>query len=77
MAVRNSDNAEDVAKSFMSKKWSWSDKQVETERVDFDGNFFTVEGAIKNEENVDEVIAHFSVKVDKERNVVGWKVTWA
>ncbi len=75
MSVRNSESAEEVAKNFISKKWSWAASDIDVEGVDFDGTFFVVEGAIKKE-GTDEIDARFSVKIGKDRSVVGWKMTW-
>jgi len=74
LAVKNSKDAEDVSTSFLSEKFGLLDSQIEIQSVDFDGSFFVIEGAIKKEDT-DEAVSHFVVKVGRDRNVVGWKVT--
>lgn len=71
LSVRNSDEAEDVAKKYLIERYGYTN--IEFQSVDFDGNFFLLEGTIKGDNN-DEVIFTFTVKISKDRNVVGWKV---
>jgi len=69
MTVRNCDEAEEIAKKFLLERFGYSNIVINS--VDFDGNFFSIDGLNEEEDNK----VRFNVKISTDGNVVGWKVT--
>lgn len=74
LSIKNTEEAEEIAKKFLFKRWGYSGITIES--VGFDGNYFYVHGY--NEESgssSDEEKTRFVLKVKIDGNVVGWKLT--
>ena len=69
MSVKNCDEAEEIAENFLLQKFGFGNITIDS--VDFDGNFFLVNGF--NEGKEEKV--RFIVKISTNGNVVGWKLT--
>lgn len=73
MSVKNCDEAEEIAEKFLGEKFSYYDIRIDS--VDFDGEFFLVNGFNEEKHDDDLVKTRFIVKIKTDGNVVGWKVT--
>lgn len=73
MSIKNCDEAEEMAKKFLGERFSYY--HITIDSVDFDGNYFLVKGV--NEEKIGDQFekTRFTVKIDTDGNVVGWKLT--
>jgi len=74
LSIKNAEEAEDIAKKFLLKRWGYTG--IVIERVGFDGDYFYINGY--NEESGssdDDEKVHFVLKVKTDGNVVGWKLT--
>jgi hypothetical protein len=69
MTVRKCDEAEEIARKYLVDKFGYSG-DIEVTSVDFDGNFFLVDGLVVEKEGK----TRFTIKVNLDGNVVGWKV---
>jgi hypothetical protein len=69
MTVRNCDEAEEIARKFLLEKFDFSGIVINS--IDFDGNFFSIDGLDEGKEGK----PRFTIKINTDGNVVGWKVT--
>ena len=73
MSVKNCDEAEEIAKRFLQEKFDFFNITIDS--IDFDGSFFLVNGFNEEESEGLSEKTRFTVKIDTDGNVVGWKVT--
>lgn len=73
MSVKNCDEAEEIAKKFMLERFDFSN--IVIDGIDFDGNFFLVDGYNEEKSDIMPEKARFTVKIKLDGNVVGWKMT--
>lgn len=72
MSVKNSEDAEDVARKFILKRFSYS--FVEFESVDFDGTYFHAKGFCADSSDIEDK-ERFVLKIKTDGNVVGWQLS--
>jgi hypothetical protein len=74
LSVRNSEEAEEIAKKFLLKRFDFS--EVVFDSVDFDGEYFHIQGyGGESESSVDKEKTRFVLQIRTDGNVVGWKLT--
>ena len=73
MSVRNCEEAEEIAKKFLLNRFDFYNIVVDC--IDFDGSFFVVDGFNEEKSDVMPEKVRFSVKISRDGNVVGWKLT--
>jgi hypothetical protein len=72
LSVKNTEDAENIARKFIQKRFDYA--SVTYESVDFDGTYFYVKGECAPSDGSEEK-EQFVLKIKTDGNVVGWQLT--